>query len=98
MSLTIPAKMKTLFHWTLALVICVFALACAYLSVILIMFSSSFGINIDSSEAEVQVAQARAWFPALLGFGGFCVSIVMMILSGRTARFILRVLNLGTAT
>jgi hypothetical protein len=85
--------MRRVGYWALVSLICAFGLFCAYVGVIIMVFSSHFGVDIDSTEAQRQAAESRAWVFTLVGFIIVCCSIVMMSCSGRIARSTIRFLG-----
>ena len=79
------------------ILICVFALGCAYISFVLIVGSGFIFGDIDYTEAQRQVAEKKATILSLFGFVSLCASMLLMFLSSRIARFTLRLFGIGGA-
>lgn len=73
-----------------AIIIFLFALGCAYVSVVFIVGSGFIFGDIDYTEAQRQTAEKKAAILSAFGFLSLCVSILLMFLSGRIARLILK--------
>jgi len=78
--------------WVLVAFVCIFALFCAFVSIILIFGSGIFVFELDYSEEQRQAANVQAIWISLLGFVGLCFSTLILILSVRVADFISRIL------
>ena len=81
----------------LVILICAFALGCAYVSFVLMAASGFIFGDIDYTEAQMRSAENKAGLVSLFGFISLCASLTVMYLSGRIARFILRARGGGGA-
>jgi hypothetical protein len=90
--------MKKAAHWILVIFICALALGGAYVGFVLMIASGFIFGNIDHTEAQRQAAENKALISSLFGFVSFCIAILIMFLSSRIARLMLRVLGVGGAT
>ena len=84
-------------YGTLVVLICLCALGCAYVSLVLWLASGFITGDIDYTEAQRQAAQGRAALLSLVGFLGVIASVAAMLLSGRLARLVLRLFGAGSA-
>jgi hypothetical protein len=73
----------------LVILICIFALGCAYVGFALMINSGFMFFDIDYNEVQRQTTGIKADILSSFCFIGLCVSIAMLFLSGRIARFIL---------
>ena len=79
------------FHWTLAILIGVFALVSACVSLILIFgFHFAFS-DIDHTEAQRQTAEVMSAIWSIFAVISFCISILILFLCGKISEFILKI-------
>lgn len=84
-------------YLTVVTLICLCASGCACVSLAVWAASGFIGGDIDYTEAQREAAQGWAALVAISGFFGVLTSVSVMFLSGRIARFILRLFGAGGA-
>ena len=90
-------KVKMVVRTVWAATICVFALCCTFVSVILMFGSGYIFSDIDQTEAERHSAEIKAAILSCFGFVGLCLSGFLLSASGRIVHFILRLMGLNDA-
>lgn len=87
--------MRKFGYGILLALICLVALGCGFASIIVIMFSSSFGVDIDYTDAQRQAAESRSWIFVLLGSLGLLGSLLLLFASDGITRLVLRIFGAG---
>lgn len=96
--LNVEESMKKIAHWVLVTLICIFALVSIYLSFALMIAADFIFGNIDYTEAQMQTAPKKAFIFSIFCFFGLCLSVIILFLSGRIARFILKIFGVSAVT
>jgi hypothetical protein len=89
--------MKKAAHRILTALVCIFALGCVYVSAALMMGAGFAFSDIDYGEAQRQAAESKAAIFSIFCFFSLCASVASLLLSGRIARLILRVIGMRDA-
>ena len=88
--------MKKVVKWTLVALIWLFALGCAYIGIIFVLFGAMMGprgnIDFDSfTAARKQAAETQALMTELFGFLPLSIAALSAFFSVRIAKFVLRI-------
>lgn len=89
--------MKKAAHWVLTALTCILALGCIYVSAALMIGAGFIFSDIEYDEAQRQAAESKAAVFSIFCFLSLCASLAGLFLSGRIARFILRVIGIRDA-
>jgi hypothetical protein len=89
--------MNKITHRILTALICVLALGWIYVSVVLMIGSGFIFGDIDFDEAQMRAAESKAYMLSIFGFLSLCMSVVLLLFSGRVARVILRCIGMSKA-
>ena len=90
--------MKKIAHWILVILICIFALVSIYINFALMIGSGFIFGDIDYTEAQRQTAETKAAIFSIICFFGLCISVIMLFLSSRISRFILKIFGVSDTT
>ena len=90
--------MKKIAHWTLVILICIFAFCSIYVCFALMIGSGFIFGDIEYTEAQRQAAETKRAIFSIFCFLGLCLSVTILFVSGRIASFILEIFGVSNVT